>query len=268
MPCFLSFFLQFSERKIKSVALFFTLSYSLFCEVITVKNKEKNERKLFKRIVIAFIIVFISVVAGDMTFSKDETSLFSFGFVREAKTENGRELILINSKNKIPDDFSIDLITLSNGEKVDRLMYPYLQKMFDDMRKNGLYPVVVSGYRSEEEQKSIFQNKYTDYIEKGYKKSEAKKLARDWVALPGRSEHQLGLAVDINPDREKSGDEVYLWLKDNAHKYGFIKRYPEDKTEITEISNEPWHYRFVGEDAAEEMYEMNYCLEEYIEYIS
>lgn len=232
------------------------------------KNKEKNERKLFKRIIITFIIVFILVVAGDMTFGKDELNLFSFSFAREATTENGRELILVNSENKIPDDFSIDLITLSNGEKVDRLMYPYLQEMFDDMRENGLYPVVVSGYRSEEEQLNIFEDKYAAYIEDGYKNKEAKKLTKDLVALPGTSEHQLGLAVDINPDRKKSGDEVYQWLKDNAHKYGFIKRYAEDKTEITGISNEPWHYRFVGEEAAEEIYEMNFCLEEYIEYIS
>lgn len=232
------------------------------------KNEKQKERGLFKKVIVTFIVVFILVVAGDMTFEKEDISLFSFNFVRQATTENGRELILVNSKSRIPDDFSVDLITLSNGEKVDRQMYPFLQKMFDDMRKKGLYPVVVSGYRSQEEQQKILDSKFAAYLNEGYGKKEARKLSEDWVALPGTSEHQLGLAVDINPDREKSGDEVYEWLKDNAYKYGFIKRYPEDKTEITGISNEPWHYRFVGEEAAEEIYEMNYCLEEYIEYIS
>ena len=91
-------------------------------------------------------------------------------------------------------------------------------------------------------------------------------LAGKNVAVPGTSEHQLGIAVDINADEEKSKpDEVYNWLAENAHKYGFINRYPSDKTEITGIIYEPWHYRYVGRDAAEEIYKSGLCLEEYIE---
>ena len=89
-------------------------------------------------------------------------------------------------------------------------------------------------------------------------------MAEKWVAIPGTSEHQLGIAVDINPDYEKSGKEVYAWLAENAHEYGFINRYPEDKVHITGIMNEPWHYRYVGENAAKEMYEQRICLEEYL----
>ena len=93
----------------------------------------------------------------------------------------------------------------------------------------------------------------------------AKKKAEEWVAVPGTSEHQLGIAVDINADGINSyGDEVYEWLLANSYKYGFIKRYPEDKTNITGIINEPWHYRYVGEKAAEEMVKNNLCLEEYL----
>ncbi len=231
------------------------------------KKSDSQENRIFKRAIVIFIIAFIIAVAGDIT-QKNSDGIFSSFSIKEATLENGRELILVNSDYSVPDDFEVDLITLSNGEQIDREAYEYLQDMFDDMRAEGYYPLVVSGYRSEEEQEEIFESRYASYRQEGYSKKEAKSLTESWVAEPGTSEHQLGLAADINPDREKSSDEVYEWLEDNSYKYGFIKRYPADKTEITGISNEPWHYRFVGEEAAEEMYKMNLCLEEYIEYIS
>lgn len=87
-----------------------------------------------------------------------------------------------------------------------------------------------------------------------------------WVALPGTSEHQLGLAVDINADTSKcSRDDVYNWLLENSYKYGFIQRYPSGKTSITGVANEPWHYRYVGKEAAEEIHQSGLCLEEYVE---
>ncbi|MFR5109146.1 M15 family metallopeptidase [[Ruminococcus] torques] len=93
-----------------------------------------------------------------------------------------------------------------------------------------------------------------------------KKRAEKYVAIPDTSEHQLGLSVDINADTDKcSSEKVYQWLDENAYKYGFVKRYPEDKTDITGISNEPWHYRYVGTTVAKIMKEENLCLEEYLE---
>ena len=104
------------------------------------------------------------------------------------------------------------------------------------------------------------------YENEGKSKSEAKKLAEQWVAIPGTSEHQLGIAVDINADTSKSSrDDVYKWLEENAHRYGFIKRYPSNKTDITGVINEPWHYRYVGKEAASAIYSQGICLEEYIE---
>ena len=92
------------------------------------------------------------------------------------------------------------------------------------------------------------------------------KRAEKYVAIPDTSEHQLGLSVDINADTDKcSSEKVYQWLDENAYKYGFVKRYPEDKTDITGISNEPWHYRYVGTTVAKIMKEENLCLEEYLE---
>lgn len=185
---------------------------------------------------------------------------------KEATLDNGWELIVVNSEYLVPDDYEVKLLRLSNGEQIDERIYPSLQEMFDDMRAQGVYPTVVSGYRSYDEQRVLLEEKFLAYRGEGYNKSRAKELALQWVALPGTSEHQLGIAVDINPDYSVSdGEGVYEWLRDNAHKYGFIKRYPENKSHITGINNEPWHYRYVGEKAAREIYEQGLCLEEYID---
>lgn len=211
--------------------------------------------KTKKLLITLIIIIAVCLIAGKLT-----------DISREATIKYGWELILVNEDNYIPDDYEINLITLSNGQQVDERIYPDLQEMFDDMRQEGHRPVVVSGYRSRAQQKAILKEKSNEYIKDGYPKAVAEKLALKWVAEPGTSEHELGIAVDINPDYSVTkGWGFYNWLKDNAHKYGFIKRYPEDKTDITGISNEPWHYRYVGKEAAEIIYEENLCLEEYIE---
>ena len=174
-------------------------------------------------------------------------------------------LILVNKNHKIPYNYSPELIELSNGEKVDARIYPDLQKMFDDARAAGLQLFVRDGYRTWDEQKAIMNDKIAAYETEGYSKKEAKALAKTYVAEPGTSEHELGLSVDINAESSgASQDAVYEWLDENAYKYGFIKRYPADKTDITGIDNEPWHYRYVGYEAAKEMKEQNLCLEEYL----
>lgn len=174
-------------------------------------------------------------------------------------------LILVNKNHKIPYNYSPELIELSNGEKVDTRIYPDLQKMFDDARAAGLQLFVRDGYRTGDEQKAIMNDKIAAYETEGYSKKEAKALAKTYVAEPGTSEHELGLSVDINSESSgASQDAVYEWLDENAYKYGFIKRYPADKTDITGIDNEPWHYRYVGYEAAKEMKEQNLSLEEYL----
>lgn len=126
-------------------------------------------------------------------------------------------------------------------------------------------PVVASGYRTAKKQRELMDDKVDSFLAQGYSRSEAKSEAKKWVADVGYSEHQTGLAVDINADGvNSSGQQVYAWLADNAWKYGFILRYPEDKTEITKTDYEPWHYRYVGKEAAKEIYESGLCLEEYI----
>ena len=114
---------------------------------------------------------------------------------------------------------------------MDSRIYPYLQEMFDAARKDGIYPVVWEGYRTYEEQQKILDDKIKAYINEGYSQSRAERTAKEWVALPGTSEHQLGIAVDINADKSKSSnDEAYTWLAANAHNYGFCI----DKEGVTE----------------------------------
>ncbi len=185
---------------------------------------------------------------------------------QQAADENKEwNLILVNQDHEIPKDYPLTLTTLSNGEQVDSRIYPELQAMFDDARAAGLQLFVAAGYRTAEKQQQLLDEKIEEYRAEGYPKAIAKKLARQWVAVPGTSEHQLGIAVDINADTEVSSrDAVYAWLAENAHHYGFIQRYPSDKTEITGVINEPWHYRYVGKEAAAEIKEKGLCLEEYL----
>ena len=184
-----------------------------------------------------------------------------------ASEDHGWNLILVNRENYIPADYEVQLTELSNGKKVDSRIYPELQEMFNAARAQGYGLFVREGYRTQEEQQQLMDEKIEAYENEGKSKSEAKKLAEQWVAIPGTSEHQLGIAVDIiNADTTKSSrDDVYNWLEENAHRYGFIKRYPSNKTDITGVINEPWHYRYVGKEAASEIYSQGICLEEYIE---
>lgn len=203
----------------------------------------------------------------------------SDGYVIEDPTDGGSEssvipektneidwrLILVNKWNPLPEGHSIETIELSNGERVDKRIYEPLARMFRDMEADGVYPIVVSGYRTWQDQEQIMNDKIAAYEAEGMSSERARQEAERWVAIPGTSEHQLGLAVDINADGiHSAGYEVYGWLAGNAHKYGFIKRYPSNKTRITGISNEPWHYRYVGEKTAAEIYRQGVCLEEYL----
>lgn len=178
----------------------------------------------------------------------------------------GWNLILVNEDYYIPESYTVKLVTLENGERVDTRIYSALQEMFDVAEAEGVFMVVADGYRTQKEQQDLMDEKVEEYKEKVLVEPVAKWMAEKWVAIPGTSEHQLGMAVDINADAiRSSGPEVYEWLAQHAHEYGFIQRYPSDKVDITGISYEPWHYRYVGVEVAKEIFEEGICLEEYIE---
>lgn len=200
---------------------------------------------------------------------KTEISLLTDPIDKNAVSseDDGWQLMLINADNPLPDNFSVELTSLANGHKIDSRVYPHLQKMFDDARSQGILPSISSSYRTAKEQQAELDQKKEEFIRRGYSPDDALEAAKTWAALPGTSEHQAGLAVDItSADASvQPPDIVWNWLKSNAHKYGFIRRYPPDKVGITGISNEPWHFRYVGQSAAEEIYKHGLCLEEYLE---
>lgn len=179
-------------------------------------------------------------------------------------------LILVNTDNPMPYGYSIDTATLTNGLQADSRCYTDLQKMLDDCRKEGLTPVVCSAYRSQEKQKILFENQVEKQKSTGLSDEEARIEAEKLVALPGTSEHQTGLAFDIVDidyqmlDLQQEKTPVQQWLLKNSWKYGFILRYPPDKSDITKIDYEPWHYRYVGKENAKFIYDHNLCLEEYL----
>lgn len=180
-------------------------------------------------------------------------------------------LTLLNPWHMADGETTVNLVELSNGQMVDERCYPDLQDMIDDCRAAGLTPVICSAYRSREKQETLFNNQVNAFIAEGYSEEDARTETAKSIAVPGTSEHQLGLAVDIVDydyqllDEGQEDTEVQKWLMENSWKYGFILRYPNEKSEITGIIYEPWHYRYVGKTAAAEIYELGVCLEEYLE---
>lgn len=184
----------------------------------------------------------------------------------ELNAGDGWMLLLVNSSNAIPDGYApTELTELSNGQSVDKRIYPSLQRMFDDARAQGVYPVVSSGYRTAKQQQSEMDDKIQEYIDDGKSEDEARTLAATYVAQVGYSEHEAGLAIDIVAKANKSDDDtVWAWMKEHCAEYGFILRYPEGKEGVTGMSYEPWHFRYVGVEAAQKIMGAGITLEEYL----
>lgn len=215
--------------------------------------------KHIKRIILLILILLIITLKFQIITIND---IHESNHQADTSTWN---LVLVNKDHYIPKNYSVKLKTLKNGKQVDERIVQPLQQMFDDARSQHLQLFVREGYRSENEQEEIMQEYIERYEKQGHNYFIARKQARKYVALPRTSEHELGLSVDINADTSIcSKEKVYKWLNQNAYRYGFIKRYPEDKVDITGINNESWHYRYVGIEAATEMKEKNLCLEEYL----
>ena len=179
-------------------------------------------------------------------------------------------LTVVNPWNPLPEDWACDLVTLSDGRRVDSRCYEAFEEMMAACRDAGYAPFLCSAYRTQETQQSLYDNKVQRLMNSGMGEEEAKVEAAKAVAIPGTSEHQLGLAVDIvdanmqdlTDEQEKT--ETQKWLMANSWRYGFIHRYPNDKTDITGIIYEPWHYRYVGKAAAQDIFNRDITLEEYV----
>lgn len=226
--------------------------------------KIKNFYYKFKN---CFKIFIIFILLSNIT-----TNVFAFD-----ESLNSNLLILVNDKNLISREYIPqnlynigDFMPITKNKVLVREeVYNSLKLMYQDLKECGLELNGVSGYRNYEYQENLFNNEVTTYKNLDYTEEEAKDIAKSMVALPGSSEHQTGLAIDFSTNfflSEEFGlEEVGLWLKENCKNYGFILRYPEDKTDITNIIHEPWHFRFVGLPHSLYITENNLTLEEYID---
>lgn len=182
------------------------------------------------------------------------------------------KLRLANYDNLLPEDFEVELANIDNSKdpkQFDARAVKYLKDMINAMKKDGNTKIwCQSTFRSVKRQKELYDASVQKYLKQGKTQEEADKLTLEYINKPGGSDHNLGLAVDFNyVDNSFAKTSEYKWLLKNAENYGFILRYPEDKEDKTKIAYESWHWRYVGEENAKRMNELNMCLEEYVEYL-
>lgn len=176
-------------------------------------------------------------------------------------------LAIINTKYPLPDSYAPTLSNAINGSNIqlDSRVSEHYAEMYAAAKLSGCVLTPYSGYHTYALQENTFNRKVNFYVNKGMSAEEANQKASAQVLPAGCSEHNAGLAMDIvSASSDFVNTKEYKWLCENAHNYGFILRYPEDKTAITGMNFEPWHWRYVGTQAAKEMKEKNQCLEEYL----
>lgn len=229
-----------------------------------------------KKIVICLVVI-IGYIIGFNYFIRENSSknkVLKTRAIEEKQIINDELLTLVNYKNKIPDDWKVDLVSLNDQQSIDQRAYQELKNMLNDAKKQGLNIIVCSSYRTYDKQKELFVNKVKEYLKEGYGYNEAQEAASMWVAKPNTSEHQLGLAVDLASKKNQRLDDSQertaeqQWLIKNCWRYGFILRYPSNKSDLTKVGYEPWHYRFVGKEHAKKITEQGVCLEEYLNNLS
>ncbi|MBQ7669233.1 MAG: M15 family metallopeptidase [Clostridia bacterium] len=211
-------------------------------------------------------------LTGTPTFKSDLSSYEEY----MAPADRDGYLILVNSENAIgenyiPKDLTNLVDTRSDraAQQMTKTAAKALEAMYIEMRASGYTDVsVTSAYRSYTRQKEIFDMYLNMNLANGYDYDTAYAMVASDTALPGQSEHQTGLCCDMHnlssASQAFANQEAYKWLKENCWKFGFILRYPDDKEDITKITFEPWHYRFVGRYHAAKMRAMGLCLEEYV----
>ena len=179
-------------------------------------------------------------------------------------------LLLVNDWNPLPAGYDSDVTfsTVSGGKQVDSRIIDAVNRMLNDAAAYDL--AVVSAYRPKEEQNTLYWRKVQQYTDKGYSDLEAQKVGGTIVKRPGFSEHNCGLAMDVGGSGDYTLEQTfantpaYAWLMEHCADYGFILRFPEGKEDITGVIYEPWHYRYVGEEAARYIMDNDLCLEEYL----
>ncbi len=260
------------------------------------KKQKMRTTVIFVQFVIILILaVSLIVVCAKYNNLKNETDKFNDSSVASSYTDNESGsltdeqlsmiaetekwyMMLVNPDNSVSKEFidSVELKTIAKAYRgtkesakyLDTRVIEHYEAMCKAASDDGIALWACSAYRDYEYQQGLFNNRVARFKNQGLSDSEAKVEAAKVVAIPGTSEHHLGLAVDIISVEESfENTKEFRWLQENAADYGFIMRYPKDKQDITKIIYEPWHYRYVGVEHAKAINELGYCLEEYIEYL-
>ena len=180
-------------------------------------------------------------------------------------------MVLVNGDHPMEEGYVPQLKELEEGLSLDSRIIDAAKEMLADAKKAGLHIDICSAYRSVERQEQVFGESMKERVKDGMSYWDAFNETALNVAIPGTSEHALGLALDLISNQYTELDERQettaeaKWLKENCHKYGFILRYPPEKTNITGIIYEPWHYRYVGVEDATEIMKLGITLEEYLQ---
>lgn len=221
----------------------------------------KKKKKISSKVILIIIFIGILVFLHQEGYIQFETYAIN---TNTMEAEENMNIILVNRINKIPDDYKANLVEYK-GYLVDNSIVSELDKMFKDAKKDGVNLKINTAYRDKEEQQDIYDRRIKAYKNEGMTDKAAIEKTNSEVQKPGCSEHETGLAIDFsNPSNPEDNEPMWEWLNANSYKYGFILRYPKDKIDITKVSNEEWHYRYVGKDIAKEMENTGECLEEYI----
>ena len=244
-------------------------------------------------LIISVLLILLAFVLTNFAFKRDsgeqenasETVTVSLPET-EIQIENGEEeedldadnkwaMFLVNKQNPLPDDYDniIETELVYEGDKngyIDKRAAKYAKDMFAAALEDGIDLWVISSYRTIDYQQQNFNNSVQQRMDNGMTYDDAYADTLREVAMPGESEHNAGLAMDIMSIEYTSMDDAgfedtkaFEWLDKHAAEYGFILRYPKDKESVTEIIYEPWHYRFVGIYYANEIKKSGLCLEEY-----
>ena len=177
------------------------------------------------------------------------------------------ELTLVNLQYRLPEDYKPTLQAAVEGSSVqlDARVAPFYAEMYAAAKADGCTLTPYSGYRTFARQQENFDRKVAYYVSQGLSEAEATAQTQTRILPAGASEHNMGFAMDIvSASADFISTKEFSWLSAHAHEYGFILRYPENKTDITGVMYEPWHWRFVGKEAAAEMQKSGQCLEEYL----
>ena len=234
----------------------YTTAYSENNNSIDTDNSTETDN----RIISENQIVPASSQNNNLTLSQEATEIYK---------RNKSLLILVNTENPLPDSYEFSRHTLNSGFVIDEQAYIDFYSFTKACNDAGFHYNIISAYRDRETQQGIINRNVSEFMQKGLSEAEAMEKTYETVQRVGCSEHETGLAIDLSDEKIFSLTEdletnpTVKWFMENCCDYGFILRYPKEKVDVTGIDYEPWHFRYVGQEAAKFMSEHNLTLEEF-----